>query len=195
MVLHQGRIERFFLDNISKFSSAADAHPISVERGILPLSISLDESQAEDPDAYPVTMKIRHLEEEEAAPEQSKAGNGVGDGLFRSNLAPDDTADMIRKSSGMEGREEVVRAKYVVGCDGAHSWVRGELGFKLEGEPTDYIWGVLDVVPITDFRELASFDITLLGSSSSLSVFGLLTVHAQRISGIDVQCTRPLRAR
>lgn len=55
----------------------------------------------------------------------------------------------------MEGREETIKAKYVIGCDGAHSWVRRELGFKLEGEPTDYIWGVLDIVPITDFRTSA----------------------------------------
>jgi phenol 2-monooxygenase len=31
----------------------------------------------------------------------------------------------------------------MVGCDGAHSWVRRQLGFQLEGEPTDFIWGVL----------------------------------------------------
>lgn len=134
MVLHQGRIERFFLDNITKYSTLLSPSPLTIERGILPLSISLDESLADDPDAYPVTIKLRHLEEAEAAPDQSTAGKGVGDGLFRSNLAPDDTGDMIRKTSGMEGREEVVRAKYVVGCDGAHSWVRGELGYKLEGE-------------------------------------------------------------
>ena len=151
-VLHQGRIERFFLDNISKYSS----DKLTVERGILPLSLSLDESTAEDPDAYPVTIKLRHLTEVEAAPAQAAAAPGAGkagDGLFRSNLAPDDTDELVRSTSGMEGREEVVRAKYVVGCDGAHSWVRSQLGFKLEGEPTDYIWGVLDVVPITDFRE------------------------------------------
>ncbi|GAB7354301.1 hypothetical protein MBLNU459_g4821t1 [Dothideomycetes sp. NU459] len=159
-VLHQGRIERFFLDNIAKYSSPPlSAHPIAVERGVLPLSIALDERAADDPDAHPVTLTLRHLDEDEARPEQSKAGGagaGVDDGLFRSNLAPDDTADMIRRTSGMEGREEVVRAKYVVGCDGAHSWVRSQLGFHLEGEPTDYIWGVLDVVPITDFQSSGS---------------------------------------
>ena len=59
---------------------------------------------------------------------------------------------MVRKSE-KGGTEEVVQAKYVVGCDGAHSWVRKQLGYELEGEPTDYIWGVLDIVPITDFRK------------------------------------------
>jgi len=41
----------------------------------------------------------------------------------------------------------------MLGADGAHSWVRNQLGFNLEGESTDYIWGVLDIVPITDFPE------------------------------------------
>ena len=39
-------------------------------------------------------------------------------------------------------------------ADGAHSWVRNQLGFRLEGESTDYIWGVLDIVPITDFPDI-----------------------------------------
>lgn len=166
-VLHQGRIERFFLDNMAKYStlprtnvptslttSSSPLQPLVVERAILPLSIDLDEPLAEDPSAYPITLKLRHLSEEEAAPEQSIAGQGkAGDGLFRSNLSPDDTEELTKRTSGMEGREEVVKAKYVIGCDGAHSWVRKQLGFRLEGEPTDYIWGVLDVVPITNFRE------------------------------------------
>lgn len=150
VVLHQGRIERFFLDNIKKYSAE---RPLVVERGVLPLQIDLDESLAEDNDAFPVTLKVRHLSEDEAMPEQSKKGNGVEDGLFRSNLAPDDTDELARQTSGMEGREETIKAKYVIGCDGAHSWTRKQLGFELEGEPTDYIWGVLDIVPVTDFRK------------------------------------------
>lgn len=48
---------------------------------------------------------------------------------------------------------ERIKAKYVVGCDGAHSWTRRQLGFQMEGEQTDFVWGVIDLVPITDFRE------------------------------------------
>ena len=32
--------------------------------------------------------------------------------------------------------EEIVHAKYVLGGDGAHSWVRKELGFTMDGEQT-----------------------------------------------------------
>ncbi|KAF8262308.1 FAD binding domain-containing protein [Lactarius quietus] len=45
---------------------------------------------------------------------------------------------------------EIVRAKFVVGTDGAHSWVRKALGFSMDGEQTDFIWGVLDIVPSED---------------------------------------------
>lgn len=46
-----------------------------------------------------------------------------------------------------------INAKYLVGCDGAHSWVRAALGLKLEGVRLDEKWGVIDSIPLTDFRE------------------------------------------
>ena len=47
-----------------------------------------------------------------------------------------------------------MRAKYVVGCDGAHSWVRHQLNIPMEGEKTNRHFGVMDIVPLTDFRTL-----------------------------------------
>ncbi|EJC99951.1 uncharacterized protein FOMMEDRAFT_92013 [Fomitiporia mediterranea MF3/22] len=55
---------------------------------------------------------------------------------------------------GQEEREEVVQAKYVLGADGAHSWVRRTLGFTMDGEQTDYVWGVVDMIPTTDFPDI-----------------------------------------
>ncbi|KIP04908.1 hypothetical protein PHLGIDRAFT_176210 [Phlebiopsis gigantea 11061_1 CR5-6] len=49
---------------------------------------------------------------------------------------------------------EIVRAKYVLGADGAHSWVRKALGIAMEGEQTNYIWGVVDIIPDTDFPDI-----------------------------------------
>jgi phenol 2-monooxygenase len=133
-----GRIERFFLDSLKEYSD------IRVERGVLPDSMSFDESQAEDLDAYPIEVVLQHLTEEEANPQQSNATNGAAksDGLFRSNMAADDTQELLSKAAtnGREGSKETVHAKYMIGCDGAHSWVRNQLGYKLEGEQTDYIW-------------------------------------------------------
>jgi phenol 2-monooxygenase (NADPH) len=35
-----------------------------------------------------------------------------------------------------EDDTEIVRAKFVIGADGAHSWVRKTLGIPMEGEQT-----------------------------------------------------------
>jgi len=152
VVLHQGRIERFFLDSLKKYSD------IEVERGVLPESLTFDESKAEDLDAYPIKVVLQHLTDEEANPDQHAATNGTAtsDGLFRSNMAADDTQELLKKAStnGKAGTRETVKAKYMIGCDGAHSWTRNQLGYKLEGEQTDYIWGVLDIIPITDFPDI-----------------------------------------
>ncbi|KKK27154.1 hypothetical protein ARAM_003611 [Aspergillus rambellii] len=52
------------------------------------------------------------------------------------------------------GVKRVVRAKYLVGADGAHSVVRREMGLSLEGESMDHIWGVVDLVVETDFPDI-----------------------------------------
>ncbi|PCH36394.1 hypothetical protein WOLCODRAFT_82152 [Wolfiporia cocos MD-104 SS10] len=49
---------------------------------------------------------------------------------------------------------EIVYAKFVIGCDGAHSWIRRQFGITMEGEQTEYIWGVLDLIPDTDFPDI-----------------------------------------
>ncbi|KAG6381746.1 putative phenol hydroxylase [Boletus reticuloceps] len=53
-----------------------------------------------------------------------------------------------------ESKTEIIHAKFVVGADGAHSWIRKALGIVMEGEQTDYIWGVLDTVPETNFPDI-----------------------------------------
>lgn len=149
--MNQGRIERFFLDNIKKYSGDS----LQVERGVLPESLEIDESQVDSSAAYPVTVKLRHLTEEEATPPQQLDASKTTDGLFRSNLVSrDDEDDLIAKSKARAGTAETVHAKYVIGCDGARSWTRRALGFELEGEATDFIWGVMDVIPITDFPDI-----------------------------------------
>lgn len=52
----------------------------------------------------------------------------------------------------LDTNHETVRARYVVGCDGGHSTVRQQLKMKLEGERTNKHFGVMDIVPLTNFR-------------------------------------------
>jgi phenol 2-monooxygenase (NADPH) len=93
-VIHQGRIERWFLDNIKKHS--ADA--IKVERGVVPESLSIDETKVHDQSAYPVTVRLRYLTEEESAPKQYGCGE-ASDGLFRSNIFDEDDEDVLIQRS------------------------------------------------------------------------------------------------
>ena len=130
----------------------------------MPTSLTIDESKVDTDKDYPVTVALQHLSEEESTPKQQISGSKVSDGLFRSNLTQeDDEADLKDKSKSRAGKAEIVHAKYVLGCDGARSWTRRQLGFELEGDSTDYIWGVMDIIPITDFRKLKDLS-TLIGT-------------------------------
>lgn len=52
------------------------------------------------------------------------------------------------------GEERTVRAKYVIGCDGARSGVRRAIGRRLAGDAANHAWGVMDVLANTDFPDL-----------------------------------------
>ncbi|WP_281964412.1 FAD-dependent monooxygenase [Serinicoccus marinus] len=52
-----------------------------------------------------------------------------------------------------EGEERTVRARYVVGCDGARSGVREAIGRRHVGELARHAWGVMDVLVNTDFPD------------------------------------------
>ena len=49
---------------------------------------------------------------------------------------------------------ETIKAKYVVGCDGARSTVRKSLDIELKGEASRQLWGVMDVLAVTDFPDI-----------------------------------------
>ncbi|MFC9984031.1 FAD-dependent monooxygenase [Microbacterium keratanolyticum] len=51
------------------------------------------------------------------------------------------------------GEERTVRAKYVVGCDGARSGVRKAIGRTHVGAMAAHAWGVMDVLVNTDFPD------------------------------------------
>jgi len=53
-----------------------------------------------------------------------------------------------------DGSAEIIRARYVVGCDGARSTVRAEMGLALEGASARQLWGVMDVLAVTNFPDI-----------------------------------------
>ena len=64
------------------------------------------------------------------------------------------TATFTRTDEDGEGKTETVRARYVVGCDGARSNVRRGMDIKLEGDSANKAWGVMDILLNTDFPDI-----------------------------------------
>lgn len=57
----------------------------------------------------------------------------------------------LRSSSG---EERTVRARYVLGGDGARSRVREAIGCTLAGDQANHAWGVMDILAVTDFPDI-----------------------------------------
>ncbi|MFW8635993.1 FAD-binding monooxygenase [Cribrihabitans pelagius] len=64
------------------------------------------------------------------------------------------TVTLERSAGAGAVHQEVVRARYLVGCDGARSAVRKAIGRGLEGEAANHAWGVMDVLAVTDFPDI-----------------------------------------
>jgi 2-polyprenyl-6-methoxyphenol hydroxylase-like FAD-dependent oxidoreductase len=64
------------------------------------------------------------------------------------------TVRMERTDPAHASQVETVRARYVVGCDGARSAVRKSIGLPLVGDSANQAWGVMDVLAVTDFPDI-----------------------------------------
>lgn len=90
-----------------------------------------------------VELKSRDLE---VRPER----NGTKDGQHHFPIE----ACFERQDSAHTGEIETIRARYLVGCDGARSTVRKHMGLSLHGDSANQAWGVIDVLVITDFPDI-----------------------------------------
>jgi phenol 2-monooxygenase len=52
------------------------------------------------------------------------------------------------------GASKSLRARYVVGCDGARSQVRQSIGAEPRGDFANHAWGVVDMLAVTDFPDI-----------------------------------------
>ncbi len=64
------------------------------------------------------------------------------------------TVTLLHTAGPREGTERMVKAKYVVGADGARSKVRASIGCTLKGDSANHAWGVMDVLANTDFPDI-----------------------------------------
>ena len=65
----------------------------------------------------------------------------------------DESAPVEVRLKDAAGTERTIRARYVVGCDGARSRVRAEIGRVHVGDISQHAWGVMDVLVETDFPD------------------------------------------
>lgn len=77
-----------------------------------------------------------------------------------------------------------VRARYLVGADGAHSTVRHSMNIRMEGDVINEVWGVIDFVPESDFPDVRRVARMLAGDSKLLA----LTIPRERMSNGDWLC-------
>ncbi|OKL53917.1 phenol 2-monooxygenase [Bowdeniella nasicola] len=61
---------------------------------------------------------------------------------------------LVKTAGDDAGTERVVRAKYVLGADGARSKVRDSIGAQHVGSVSYHAWGVMDVLAVTDFPDI-----------------------------------------
>jgi phenol 2-monooxygenase/3-hydroxybenzoate 4-monooxygenase len=64
------------------------------------------------------------------------------------------TVRLERTDAVHTGTVETLKARYVVGCDGARSGVRKSIGRQLVGDSANHAWGVMDMLAVTDFPDI-----------------------------------------
>jgi len=93
-----------------------------------------------------------YLETMRNAPRRLEPDYGLT--LTRLTRAEDGDYPVRAEMETSDGQREIIQARYVVGCDGARSKVREMMGHRLKGEAARQLWGVMDVLAISDFPDI-----------------------------------------
>jgi phenol 2-monooxygenase (NADPH) len=151
--LSQREVESIMLD------SAKESPTVQIDWRTLPLSLSVDIKLGASMPTHPVTLRIRHMAEVETETVPVRSHNKIGESFefiekpYYHQKSPETYSCSPAKLATSSDHFETVHAKYLIGCDGAHSWTRKQLGIDMDGENADAIWGVLEVKPLTNFPE------------------------------------------
>ncbi|WP_022892430.1 FAD-binding monooxygenase [Agromyces subbeticus] len=130
LIVNQARV----LDYFAEFARNSPAR-ITPDYGwdFVGLDIAQPASDGSLPD-HPVTVTLERV---------TGVGIGAGDASHAAPLEGTRT-----------GERRTVRAKYVVGADGARSQVRESIGAKHVGVQSFHAWGVMDTLAVTDFPDI-----------------------------------------
>ena len=113
VLICKDKVERYLEENLDRRSS------VKVERGKIPIALTIDERRVEDPCSYPISLSV-----------------------------VDATTSSINGCTENAEDQEIIQAKYVIGCDGANSWTRKQMNIGVHLEGSDSVWGSLVNVPI-----------------------------------------------
>lgn len=159
VILSQHRVEEILLADLAE-------HPnIEIQRRVTPSDLHFNATEAESNSAYPITMHVErvHGGNPEGLPERASVKRTASQRGTQRRHSMNDARKIVNRKS-----VQTIKAKYLIGCDGAHSWTRNHLDIHMHGEQTDYVWGVLDVIPITDFPDIRSRCAIRSASSGSI---------------------------
>lgn len=133
VILNQARMNGLMLGVMKRFRKENGRSGDGIEYGYEVKSISVDEEKVADPDAYCCRVVAERGGEEEIFEAKyvlvSAYACGVND----------------KRATQLISKQ---------GCDGAHSTVRRSLGYKMVGDTTDTVWGVMDIYPRTNFPDI-----------------------------------------
>ena len=138
--------------------------------------VEVDFSRSGAPYAYNVGLSEEATEGFLAAKLESLGGSVERATRFLRMTQDDDgvTATVIERG----GREEEVRAKWIVGCGGYHSPVREALGIEMEGHDIEDSWAVFDV---TLAGREDDFETTLVYLEETMVILTPLPGHRFRV--------------
>src|SRR5215469_5550812 len=80
------------------------------------------------------------------------------------------TVTLERVEGPHQGQTETVKARYVVGCDGARSIIRTSIGRELQGDSANHAWGVMDLLAVTDFPDIRCKSLIQSASEGSILI-------------------------
>ena len=90
------------------------------------------------------------------------------------------TVRLKRTDAAHAGQLETLKARYVVGCDGARSVVRKSIGRQLAGDSANHAWGVMDLLAVTDFPDIR-YKVAVQSASGNLLVIPREGDHLVRL--------------
>ncbi|KAL5361513.1 FAD binding domain-containing protein [Aspergillus floccosus] len=92
------------------------------------------------------------------------------------------------------GVEEVVRARYLIGADGAASSIRKQLGAEFDGITTDIYWAIMDCRFKTDYPHILGFNIIIRAEHGGCIVIPREDGYTRFYTQINGEKARKLQA-